>query len=73
MEQMRNYSFYGKVIHCNFAKALDKSRVQSNQKPLIRKNNCLFVGGLNFKTTKEKLAEIFQQYGEILDLSLPLN
>ncbi|NRA76854.1 MAG: RNA-binding protein [Pseudoalteromonas sp.] len=35
-------------------------------------DNKLFIGGLNFTTTREELMEEFSRYGKVLDLKVPI-
>jgi len=35
-------------------------------------NNKVFIGNIKFSTSKETLTEVFSQYGEVTDVSIPI-
>lgn len=54
------------------SKSLDKDQIRS-KKPARDDKNKLFVGNLPFKATREDIRDLFSEFGEILDVFIPVD
>jgi RNA recognition motif-containing protein len=67
------------MIRIDFARGRKTTRTNQTRKFYDTKGeyepleNTIFIGGLNFVTTREQLAQMFTPCGEILKINLPVS
>lgn len=82
MNGMAGARIDGRFVRIDYAKGRQRDRVPfGGQKKSYGQDdverepvpNTIFVGGLDFRTTKDAIAQHFTQYGDIVDINLPIN
>lgn len=71
IEAMHDSSFGGRVLRVT--KSVPKDQVEKKERPKTPKGKKIYVGNIPFDLTKEEIIDFYSEYGEVVEVYIPVD